>query len=174
MVGATPVDGAFERARRLQAIVSWARERAVNDPLNDGYAEVGNTARGDRQADARRKIEEAFTDLDSLLNHLAILDMAAAFEKHFSARLASTIGEARKSIRAALGIAWADNLVTKAGGIEGLAGIEALMAYAADKSPLKSIKTDRNRFAHGTDLRAPPTIDREQARIILDDLISRI
>jgi len=175
MVATTPVDGAFERSRRLETIPRWARERAHTDPLGQRYVEIGITAPGDRHAEARRKIEEAFADLDGLVNHLAILDMAAAFEMFFSSRLGTTIGEARKSIRAspAIGVAWAENLVGKAGDFEGLSGIEGLMGLA-DKAQLRSIKTDRNRFAHGTDLRDPPTSDSELVRTILNDLISRI
>ena len=95
----TPVDAAFARCRILAQIVSEAATRASAEPTNARNVELGLTERGDRKAEAARKIPATFEELADLVTHLAILDLAAAFESLFAARLGTALGEARRAMR---------------------------------------------------------------------------
>src|SRR5260370_37235615 len=95
----TDIDDAYARYQILSRILERARERAVGNPTDNANINLGLTERGQKRQEARRQIEEIFEELGGLVNHLAILDMAATFEKFFLARLNTALGQDRKVIR---------------------------------------------------------------------------
>jgi hypothetical protein len=173
----TPVDRAFERCKLLAQVVALEYRRARANPLDDRYATLGITERGELKADAVHQIEEAFSDLEALVNHLTILDMAAAFEKMFNARIATAVGEARKTLRGKHRgpvLAGRDGIVREMEDFRGLSNITNLIGADLDeqvKKRIESVRENRNRFAHGTDLTTPPTIPREEARDALNEAV---
>lgn len=175
----TPVDAAFARCRLLERIVGRAAAQASADPTHARNVELGLTEKGDRKADAARKIAAAFEELAHLVNHLAILDMAAALETLFKARLGTAIGEGRRAMREHYEIStlWAarEHLIREATDFAGLRDIEAFLGghlSEAVRADLGSIRAARNRFAHGTDIRQPPAITSDAARDTLAEVAS--
>lgn len=154
---------------------------ALSDPTHKRNVDFGLTEAGDRKADAVRKIEEAFEDLGNLLNHVAIIDMAGAFELVFRTRLGNAVGEIRRVVKEEYesGPFWAsrEDLVHQIDDFQGLRKISALLSGRMSKETadaLSAIRENRNRFAHGTDIRTPPTITSEEAREALNDVIGII
>lgn len=174
----TPVDQAFERCRLLASVVAREYERARANPTDARYADFGVTEQGMNKADAKRQIEQAFGDLEALIDHLTILDMAAAFEGLFKARIATAVGAARKTLRSKYpnsALAARAGLVHDAEEFQGLRDITKLIDADLDdhvKERLESIRKNRNRFAHGAVLSSPPTIFREDARDALNEAVS--
>ncbi len=174
-----PVDQAFHRHRLLTALLEVSRKLALSDPTHERNLDVGLTARGQKRQDARRSIEDAFEDLGGLVNHLALLDMAAAFEDYFRVRLSTAIGEAKKVVRERYRssvplYAYRDNLIRNADDFQGLANIERLIGRhlsAGVRDEWETIRKTRNSFAHGTDIRSPPTITSEQVKDTLNEII---
>jgi hypothetical protein len=100
-INQNPIDRAFERCRLLSSIVEEEYRRARGNPTDSRYVNFGITQQGGRKREeAEQQIREAFTDLVALVEHLTILDMAAAFERHFNARVSTAVGAARKTLRA--------------------------------------------------------------------------
>ena len=174
-----PVDRAYARYKILTRLLESARQRAVSDPTNERNVDLGLTTRGQKKEDAQRSIEEAFADLEGLVSHLAILDMAAAFEKYFRERLNTAIGEARKVVRERYRsgmplYAHREGLVRDAEDFQALVGIEQLIGgriSAEVHGAGEMIRKNRNAFAHGTDLQHPPTITIERAWETLNEII---
>jgi hypothetical protein len=175
----SPVDQAFNRYQVLSRLLYIARQRALADPTHERNVNAGLTARGQRKQEAVRDIEEVFDDLDGLVGHLALLDMAGAFERHFRERLATAIGEARKAVRERYrsGIplyAHREGLIRDADDFQALTGIERLVGGRISdevRDQWETIRRNRNDFAHGTSLREPPAITSEQARDTLNEII---
>jgi hypothetical protein len=175
----SPVDQAFNRCLLLSRLLDLARQRAISDPTHQRNVAIGLAGRGQKRPDAIRSIEDAFEDLGGLVNHLALIDMAGAFERHFRLRLDTAIGEARKVIReryrSSIPLhAHRESLVRQAHDFQGLADIERLIGgrvSAEIRDEWEMIRKNRNNFAHGTDIRAPPTITNEQARQTLNEII---
>ena len=178
MVGKrTQVDRAFERCRLLARVVALEYERARANPTDARYATIGVTQQGARKAEAERQIEEAFDDLVALIDHLTILDMAAAFEGLFNARIATAVGGARDTLRRRYPntLAGRADFVRETDDFQGLSDITKLIEADLDgqvKERLVSVRENRNRFAHGTDLCNPPTILQEDARNALNEAVA--
>ena len=171
----TEVDKAFERCRLLAELVKLEYERARANPTQDRYVKLGVIREGDTRGEAVKKIEDAFSDLTSLVDHLTILDMAAALEKSFSQRITTAIGEARKTLNQkfhASTLAARENLIRDSASFEGLREIVALISAGLSgeiQEMLSKVRENRNRFAHGTDLRNPPTVLKDDARNALNE-----
>jgi len=150
--------------------------------MHERNVDVGLTIAGQKRRDAVRSIEEAFEDLGGLVNHLALLDMASAFESYFRARLDTAIGEARKVIRERYRTsvplhAHREGLIRDADDFEGLANIRQLIGgrlSAEIHDNWEMIRKNRNSFAHGTDIRRPPTITSERTRETLNEIIEAL
>jgi hypothetical protein len=178
----SPVDRAYARYETLTRLLDRARQLALGDPTHQRNIDLGLTEPGQKRLDARRSIEDAFNDLTSLINHLALLDMAGAFERHFRERLATAIGEARKVVRERYRsemplYAHREGLVRDAEDFQALIGIEQLIAgrMAAEiRGEWEMTRKNRNDFAHGTDIRIPPTITSERARETLNAIIETL
>jgi hypothetical protein len=174
-----PVDQAFNRHRILSRLLALARERALADPTHQRNVDLGLIPSGFQRRDAMRRIEDAFEDLGGLVNHLGLLDMAAAFERYFRARLDTAIGEARKAVRekyrASVPLyAHRESLIREVDEFQGLAEIERLIGRNITpevRRHWEMIRENRNLFAHGTDIRTPPTISGVRAREILIEMI---
>jgi hypothetical protein len=143
--------------------------------VQDRYKKLGIIQDGDKKADAVKRIEEAFSDLTGLVDHLTILDMATALEKSFSERITTAIGEARKALNEkfhASSLAARENMVRDGASFEGLNEIVALISASLSgeiRDTLDKVRQNRNRFAHGTDLRTPPTVLSDDARAALNE-----
>jgi len=85
----------------LAKLIRLEYDRARATRSINRYVDLGVIPRGEKmeKATALRQIEEAFGDLDALVDHLTILDMAAALEKLFNARISTAVGEARRTLR---------------------------------------------------------------------------
>jgi len=174
-----PVDQAFNRYRLLTRLLEDARQRAVSDTTHERNVDVGLTTRGQKKQEALHNIEDAFEDLGGLVNHLALIDMAAALERYFGERLRTAIGEARKVVRdryrSSVPLhAHREGLIRDADDFQGMADIERLIGGhvpAEVRAEWATIRRNRNNFAHGTDIRIPPTITSEQARQLLNEMI---
>ena len=174
----TSVDQAFERCRLLARLIEMEYERARANPTIQRYIDLGIIQRGDKIGEARKQIDQVFGDLIALVDHLIILDMAAALERVFKLRIATAVGEARKTLRAghrSLVLAAREKLVREADDFEGLSDITKLIG--ADLSGemqqlLEKVRENRNRFAHGTDVRNVPTILGEDARAALNEAVA--
>lgn len=178
----SPIDRAFERYQILSRILDRARQRALADPTNEANVELGLTVRGQRREDARSSISDYFEDLGGLVNHVALLDMAAAFEGYFRARLGTSIGEARKVVRERYRSniplhAQREGLIRVADEFQGLAEIERLIGGQMSpeiRGVWEIIRKNRNSFAHGTDIRTPPTVTGEQTRETLNEVLGSL
>ena len=154
--------------------------RARANPTDDRSVELGVIPRGGKKEKARalRQIEEAFDDLVALVEHLTILDMAAALEKLFNARISTAVGEARKTLRERhrrSTLAAREKLVRETEDFQGLNNIETLLStdLSGEMQELfKKVRENRNRFVHGTDIRNPPTILEGEAQTALNEVIA--
>jgi len=163
----------------LSRLIVLEYERARANPLDRRYTDLGITKWGGlpKKADAQKSIEEAFGDLQALINHITILDMAAAFEGLFKAQIATAVGEARKTLKGKhkeTVLAGRERLVREAKDFQGLSNIMELISPnldERDKERLESVRENRNRFTHGTDITAPPTIRSDDAREALNNAI---
>jgi len=149
--------------------------------MHNRNIELGLVEQGQRKSEVVSAINEAFEDLTNLMNHVRILDIAAAFELHFRARLRTAIGEARRVLREHYSIApLADDrerLAIAVEDIQGLAEIASLIGGRLSNETsqtLSQIRADRNKFAHGTDIRVPPATTSEQARDVLNEIITSV
>lgn len=169
MAKQTPIDIAFKRCRLLAAIVDREYDRALADPTAERYETLDVTAKGDKKAVAEEKIRESFTQLQDLVRHLTILDMVASFELSFNQRITTAIGSARSALKAKhsnQALASREKLIRNADEFRGLAKISDLFESDLDalvKDTIEDIRTNRNNFAHGTNLTQPPTIDKDLA-----------
>ena len=108
--------------------------------------------------------------------------MAGAFESYFRARLDTAIGEARKVVRERFRSsvplhAHRERLIRDADDFQGLADIERLIGGRVSEEVhdnWEMIRKNRNSFAHGTDIRRPPTITSERARETLNEIIETL
>jgi len=173
-----PVEEAFERCRLLALLIDHEYQRARSTPTDQRYVDLGITEKGQKIEDARREIIQAFDELAALSNHLAILDMASAFERMFRSRIATAIGEARKSLQDKYARPGSTPLIAREKLIrehfEGIADIIELIGASLSKEvqeQLRQVRDSRNKFSHGTDLRVAPTIMREEARDALNEAI---
>jgi len=178
----SPIDRAYDRYQILTRLLDLARQRALGDPTHERNVGVGLTTRGQTREDAVRNIEDAFEDLGGLVNHVAILDMAGVFESHFRARLDTAIGEARKVVRERFRSsvplhAHRESLIHDADDFQGLADIGRLIGHrvsAEVQDNWEMIRKNRNSFAHGTDIRRPPTITSERTKDTLKEIIEAL
>lgn len=166
----------------MSRLLEFARVRAISDPTNERNVEAGLTPRGTKRADALGMIEDKFEELNALLNHIALIDMAGAFESYFRTRLGTAIGEVRKVVRERYRSnlplhAHRENLIRDAEEFQGLAEIGRLIGErisAEVRESWETIRRDRNSFAHGTDLRSTPDITGERARQTLNEIIAAL
>jgi hypothetical protein len=173
----TAVDRALERCQLLARIVDLEYQRALANPTDERYVTlipVVKEQEKQKKAGAKLQIEQAFGDLVALVDHLTILDMAAALEFMFSARIATAVGAARRTLatkhRGPV-LAGRAGVVRDTKDFQGLGDITTLISADLDdqvRRSLESVRENRNRFAHGTDLRNPPTILQEDARDALN------
>jgi hypothetical protein len=174
----TPVDHAFGRCRLLANVVAREYERARAHPTDERYVDLGVTELGAKKAEAQRKIQQAFDDLVALVDHLTILDMAAAFEGLSNAQIATAVGEARKTLEGKhrnSALAWRKRLVREPADCQGLSNITNLIGPDLDervKKQLESVRQNRNQFAHRTALSNPPTILQKDARDALNAAVA--
>ena len=176
----TVVDQAFQRCRLLARLVELEYERARAYPTDARYVDLGVLEIGKKQEKVKAlvQIEAAFGDLIALVEHLTILDMAAAFERLFATRVATAVGAARKTLKERhryLTLASREKLVRETKDFEGLNDIATLIEADLSqevKELLKIIRENRNKFSHGTDIQNPPTILKEDARAALNEAIA--
>ncbi|HEX4113970.1 MAG TPA: hypothetical protein VH020_15665 [Stellaceae bacterium] len=175
------IDEAFDRYETLSRILEKARQSALSNPMHDRNIDLGLTQRGQKKGDAITRINETFEDLTSLINHLGILDMAAAFEKTFRARLGTAIGEARNVLRDNYKIETLRNvrqkLIHDPDNLRGLAKAISVIRATLSKEVaelLEAIRESRNNFAHGTDIRTPPGITAEKTKDTLNEIIKSL
>ncbi len=168
------VERAFLRCEVLLQILTAAKNRAIADTTNQYALSLGIIEKGDRQEDARRKIDSMFSQLDGLAAHLAILDVAASFETAFRERLKNAVGEARKAVKNNYKIKpffkVRESLVEDVSNYSGIGGVEVLLGPQLDGDLLKKLKLirhNRNQFAHGTNIEVLPTIESEDALDVL-------
>jgi hypothetical protein len=175
----TPIDKAFERCRLLARLIDLEYQRARGTPTAKRYIDLGVIRQEDKIEEAREQIKQAFDELVALINHLTILDMAAALEHLFKARITTAVGEARKALRTKYrgrrALAAREKLVREIDDFEGLSDITKLISSDLSgemQQLLDKVRENRNRFAHGTDLRNPPTILSEDARAALNEAVA--
>ncbi len=176
----TPIDVAFARCELLERIVDKARTLALSDPLHDRNAAIGFLTRGERPSKRRatQDIELAFEALGMLINRITLLEMTAAFEGLYAAKLGNALGDARKHLREARSFSalYADreDLVRRLEDLRGLGGaislLGARLGTKEKQDRLNAIHKNRNGFAHGIDTRLIPTIMREDVRDTLNEL----
>lgn len=178
MAAETPVDEAFERYMTLSAILDRVREIAVADPTHARNIQMGLTEEGMKKSDAREHIIQTFEELTSLLNHVVVIDMAAAFERYFLARVTTAIGEARRVVRTQYNVepfsAVREKLVKEADDFQGLAQKGSMLVgqFSPDlNAAWKLILEARNKFAHGTDILTAPAIASEEAKDALNEIL---
>jgi hypothetical protein len=160
------VDAARKRCELLLRILKLTRDRALADPTGSYTVALGIISVGDKKDDAARKVAKAFEELDGLLSHLTLIDMTAALEQALTRRIATAVGEARRAVKDEYQLEVfsrvREALVHEVDDFQGLAGIETLLsAQMSDelKLKLRTIRSERNKFAHGTDVTVPPLID---------------
>jgi hypothetical protein len=179
---ASLVDNAFQRCLLLARILTQARDRALGNPMSDHNTNLGLVQKGQKKQEAITSIETAFEELGALINHLAILHMAASFEMQFRTWLGTAIGEARSAIRdrykktVPLYVGRA-GLVREQDDFQGLARIEQLLSGRVSdeiSEALSLIRENRNEFSHGKDIRIPPTITQQQTLDALHALMEII
>lgn len=177
----SPVDEAFDRCEILSRILARARIVSLADPTHSRNQDLGLTEPGDTKATARRKIETAFDAIEGLVNHVAVLDMAASFEALFRARLGNALGEARALLRDEYREKFLfmarESLAARQADFEGLGGLERLLGpYLSGETAhaLREIRNARNEFTHGTDIRRAPSVTRDQVLSILNEIAARL
>ena len=168
---ASPIDSAeqaFFRCKVLLTIIAMAKNRAITDRTNQYAISLGIIENGDKREDAKPKIDNMFSQLEGLVTHLTILDVATSFEIAFRTRLENAVGEARKAVRKNYNLKTLfkvrESLVQEVDNYRGIGGVEALLGPQLDRDlleKLKIIRDNRNQFAHGTDIEILPTIESE-------------
>lgn len=176
-----PIDAAFRRGQMLTQILKWVREQALANPAQPRWADLGLTAAYETREKSVAELNAAFDQLFGLLEHLAVLDMAASFEIASQRRITTRIGEARsalnESAKRGRSAPHLDKLLRGSGDYESLKSFEDLIAGYADRGMVEAfalVRAARNNFAHGTDILSAPVIDRERARDNLKDVLDRI
>lgn len=173
MSSATPPETALQQALARCALLSRfikaERERALNNPDSPRNVEFGLLTPGLKKAVAIKQLEKIFDELEQLMSHVTILDMAAAFEDAFRKRLDTAIGEARKTLAEKHpdgALAGRQAIVRDTQSVDGLHDMLSFLEgdLAQDiKTNLKRVRTSRNRFAHGTPLTDVPDISTHDA-----------
>jgi len=174
----TPVDEAYARYEILSNILERTRQQALANPMHRRNIELGLTKQFRTRNEVEKDIQDAFEDLTNLINHLAIIDMAAAFEGYLRPRLGTAIGEARRLLRENYELEpflqSREKLVHETDDFQGLARIRELIGghlSAETSATLSQIREDRNNFAHGTNIRVPPTTTTKRTRETLNSII---
>lgn len=170
------VEAAYARYQRLTRILEHSRRRALADPRAQYNVELGLVEPGLKGQQAEAAIEAVFDELTGLLNHVCILDMAAAFEWQFRAWLGTAVGEARKVVERRYNkqtplYMSRRSLVREVATFEGLAEIENVLIHHLNEQAaeaLKLIRSNRNKYSHGIDTSIPPTITVQDAKETLD------
>ena len=179
MVSSRHISDAFERCRGLSAIIRHVRNDALKRPNEEIWRALGLVMDGDTKAEAISRLERRFDELQALIDHIFILDMAAQFERTAAARIENYIGSARsafaKRINQEKFPALATAVVKEASDFQGLNAYVRLLESHIDgelKDKLKLIRGARNSFAHGIDVRVPPPISAQDARDTLIDSLT--
>ncbi|SFU72547.1 hypothetical protein SAMN02799631_01989 [Methylobacterium sp. 174MFSha1.1] len=178
MADSAPIDRAFQRSRVLARLVAEAREHATRNPGHDKWLDLGLTEVGDRPKDAVRKLERIFDEIAGLIEHLAILDMAASYERSARTRIGNYVGVLNAVGEAAVRRGGLPRhslgLLRRATEYQDLASIIELLKPSLDAdllTDLQRVRRSRNSFAHGTDVSFGPDIDAEGARVVLKQAI---
>ncbi len=116
-----------------------------------------------------------------MVEHVAIIDMTASYELAARTRLGNYIGKIRgageavereKEIpRYSLGV------IRAAQSYEGIAAINDLLKSKIDpklSTELTKIGKARNKFAHGTNVKLPPEIDKSEVKELLSQALDAI
>ena len=175
------VDDAYVRYRRLIGILGRAEGAALRQPTSQQSRELGLVADTDRADAARVKLIAAFRDLKVRLEYLGFLDLCASFEDAFRRRVATAIGEARKNVREHYNVpllrSLGERLVRDARSFDSLASIfstiEGLVSFQM-QAELNTVREERNRVSHGTNLGQPLKVTVERTQELLNELIDAI
>lgn len=178
MAKATEVERAYERCSILNAIVRHIRDDALTRPTETVWLNLGLVEEGDKKAEALARIEHLFDELQALIEHLFVLDMAAQFERASRARVKNYVGAARSALIGPMKKAnfptLSSKIIKEATDFEGMTAFIKLLEGHIDKdllAQLKAVRNARNVFAHGIDVMVVPSISREEVRNSLTDAL---
>jgi hypothetical protein len=93
------VDDAYARYAQLKMILDRGMDEALRKPASQQNRDAGLIADTDRADVARTKLISEFHNIRSRVDCLGFLDLCASFEDAFRRRVATAIGEVRKSVR---------------------------------------------------------------------------
>ena len=168
MAKATEVERAYERCSILSAIVRHVRDDALTRPTRAVWLKLGWVEEGDTKPEAL-----------ALMEQLSVLDMAAQFERASLARVQYYIGSARKGFTGPMKKEKLPELSSKViketADFENMTDFLKLLEGHIDKDllgHLKAVRSARNAFAHGIDVKVPPSVVREDVRDSLMDALA--
>jgi len=179
MANATEVERAYERCSVLSAIVRHVRDDALARPTEAMWLKLGLVEEGDTKPEALARMEQLFDEVQALIEHLFVLDMAAQFERASLARVKNYIGSVRSGFTAPMKKAKlparASKVIKVAADFENMTTFLNLLEGHIDKElleQLKAVRSARNVFAHGIDVKVLPPVSREDVRDSLMDSLA--
>jgi hypothetical protein len=161
---------AYRRISVLKAIIAAERTRAESNPMDPRNVKLGIVEPDLSRIDAKDRIEETFTEVEMLLDHLHITHLAAAFELEARNKINNAIGTARSAIAKDRKNkpTWHERLVRGAESFEGLHDIEDLIAPPTETlNDLVQIRKSRNKFCHGVAMKDLPSIEPQRVYDLL-------
>ena len=173
----TEVQKAYERVAVLKRIVEQERVRAETNPLAQRNVDLGLVQLDLPYQKAKDQISRYFSELTSFLDHLHVAHVAAAFEQEAKARVATTLGEARKTIKLARkGQAdWPVRLLIGMEQVDGLKSLENILNFdGIDTKLYRDARLCRNNFGHSVDFDQTPAITSLEAAALFVSLVETI
>ncbi len=176
--GRSAIDAAFNRAAALDGFIAEARELVRRNPSDTRLRTLAPLgAKLDRD-----KLLQTLDSLQSLVDHIAILDMATAFESSAKARISTRIGETRGAVeegaRRLKHSPWHHaKLIHSAKDYAGLHDVFGLLEGLVDKNTMEAlglVRSNRNEIAHGKSYEVPPTITRAEAQTFLTEALEAL
>lgn len=129
----------------------------ISRPIEGEALALGIISRGDRPAEARKKIESCFASLKESTRRGAVMEICGTFERIFLKVLPNPVGEIRKVVEKEFKLRLFRSvrirLVKDASAYETLDAQFAILdgfLPTNEAAMLKTIRTHRNEIAHGT------------------------
>lgn len=174
----TVVDAAFRRYIQLSAILERARRSALAQPTGTSNTELGLFEVGQVLKNPKVLLQTTFEQLQRRIEYLCLLDMCSAFEGYVRLRIDTSIGEVRRVTKEHYNISTLETvstgLVRETKSFDSLQSIFLLVQghFPADRTPqLETVRKERNRFAHGSDLSYPLQISLTTVQALLNEVI---
>jgi hypothetical protein len=172
------MDRALKRYRFLKKVAGDHATRAKTGEPLPFYREIGVISVGDKIEQSRRDFAAFHDELSKAIEQWGFIEVVAAFEAEMVNRIRNAVGAIRKAVRDGYSpddplSKQIDGFVRDAKSFESMSAIEELIAGnlgAAEREALQTIRSERNRLAHGVSAQ-PVLVSPEDAYRLLTTIL---